>query len=73
MRKSMRKTYNGFKGEWIELDEEKEFICPKCKGAGKEFPEYGLIKKCPTCEGEGKVDWLKNIIRCLTRSIHPSE
>lgn len=39
--------------------EEHEIFCPVCKGLGKK-PGTDLV--CKKCHGDGKLDWLENIV-----------
>jgi len=51
----------------IEL-KDGETICPKCKG--HKYPDYSEPNKnmmtfpckCKTCNGEGKLDWIENVV-----------
>lgn len=38
-----------------------EVICSHCKGTRKEYPSP-ITRKCSKCFGEGKLDWIENII-----------
>ena len=46
--------------------------CPKCEGAGAGFVNISFkqrviaLHRCPLCEGEGKVDWIKAITKKST-------
>lgn len=40
-----------FLGKEIEVDVQKQIICPQCRGTGAKSDEH--IKKCSTCGGSG--------------------
>ncbi len=47
--------------------EEGEVICSKCEGKGQFFivvrdDEYKYHTECNKCNGEGKLDWITNIM-----------
>lgn len=59
----METKFNYLKSKWIVIDEEiKQSFCPTCHCVGWVY-ESGLRKICPTCEGEGKLDWVKKILK----------
>ena len=39
--------------------EEGEMVCDKCEGGGK---SWIYTTPCSKCQGEGKVDWIENIV-----------
>jgi len=61
--------YNTWSGEEIELLAG-EHYCPRCKGRGMirikrgRGPQLWRLnwKKCPTCNGKGKIDWISKIM-----------
>ena len=52
----------------MELNKDKgEIICPKCKGSGNQadwmhLPDYRAYMECSHCNGEGKLDWIENVV-----------
>lgn len=49
--------------------EEWEFNCEECNGTGYESalpspksPHFKYMVKCKCCHGEGKLDWIENIV-----------
>ena len=53
------------KNQEDEFEEEDETVeCFKCKGHGHIPTEFSvmLFDPCPKCQGEGEVDWTKNLI-----------
>jgi len=58
-------NYNMWKDEYIELFLGEE-LCPWCEGTGLRKNYSGLTEgmfKCRKCHGEGKIDWITNIMR----------
>ena len=42
---------------------EGEMICPKCNGTGVYYNKYDISTfTCSKCLGEGKLDWIENIV-----------
>ncbi len=46
-----------------------EIICDECNGAGKitdrrfvNLESDPYVKRCPKCHGDGKLDWVENIV-----------
>ena len=44
-----------------------EVICDKCNGTGHQatwenIPDYRVYTPCSKCHGDGKLDWLENIM-----------
>ncbi len=59
----MKSKWNALKSKKVELNEAlREVFCPTCDAVGWIY-EGGIRKICPTCEGEGKLDCIKRIIK----------
>jgi len=45
---------------------ENEYLCEPCNGWGRVMNEDGELRtiyvQCPRCLGEGKLDWVENIV-----------
>ncbi len=49
---------NDTKEPWLE---EGEYICSQCNGTGN-LSNTPIFGTCPKCSGDGKVDWIENIV-----------
>ncbi len=59
--------------EITEDIDETEMICDKCNGKGVislELTSTISTSVCPKCQGDGKVDWISNIMGKPTRTSH---
>jgi hypothetical protein len=50
---------------------ENEYLCEPCNGWGRVMNEDGEIRtiyvQCPRCLGEGKLDWVENVVGKLKK------
>ena len=64
----MNKRYNSKLKRYVILNEGERF-CPKCDGKGeipKKSPNFfsksNLMLVCNKCLGDGKIDWVENVV-----------